>query len=85
MTKTGTENPNTAKIITVRSIHDPAFHAASTPIGIAVSTETSRVEIVRVTVGSTRCAIRVDTGRLVKIEMPRSPCSRCHTQLPNWI
>ncbi len=66
--------------MTVRSIHEPAFHAASTPIGIAASTETRRVEIVKATVGSIRCAIRVVTGRLVKIEMPRSPCSRRHTQ-----
>ena len=84
MTKTGTENPSTEKIITARSIHGPAFDAASTPIGIAVSTETKRVETARVTVGSTRCMIKVETGRLVKIDMPRSPCSKCHTQPPNW-
>ena len=32
-------------------------------------------------VGSMRCAIIVDTGRLVKIEVPRSPCRICQTQL----
>ena len=71
--------------MTTRSIHEPAFHAASTPIGIAARTETIRVEIVSVTVGSIRCAISLETGRLVKIEMPRSPCSRPQTQVANWM
>ena len=74
----------TAKSITTRSIQVPAFHAASTPIGIAAVTEMIRVEMVSATVGPTRCSIKVETGRLVKIEMPRSPRTRCHTQSPNW-
>ncbi len=41
--------------------------------------------MVSATVGSTRCSISVMTGRLVKIEMPRSPWSRRHTQPPNWM
>ena len=39
------------------------------------------MQIVSATVGSTRCAISLVTGRLVKIEMPRSPCSRPQTQV----
>ena len=35
-------------------------------------------------VGSMRCAIMAVTGRLVKIDVPRSPCRICHTQSPNW-
>ena len=35
------------------------------------------------TVGWTRCPISVVTGRLVKIDVPRSPCSSRHTQPPN--
>jgi hypothetical protein len=71
--------------MTVRSIHDPAFHAASTPSGIAARTDTRRVEIVKLTVGAMRCAIKVETGRLVKIEMPRSPWRRRQIQAANWI
>src|SRR5215831_2272953 len=67
--------------MTTRSIHEPAFHAASTPIGIAARTATIRVEIVKVRVGSTRWAISFETGRLVKIEIPRSPCSIAQTQM----
>ena len=69
--------------MTTLSIHEPAFHAATTPIGTAARTETNRVEIVKVRVGSTRCAISLETGRLVKIETPRSPCNSAHTQVAN--
>jgi len=71
--------------MTIRSIHEPAFHAAITPIGIATRIEIMSVEMVRVMVGSIRCAISLETGRFVKIEMPRSPCSRAQTQVANWI
>ena len=33
-------------------------------------------------VGSMRCAISVVTGRLVKIDVPRSPCRICQSQSP---
>ena len=33
-------------------------------------------------VGSIRCAIMWLTGRLVKIEVPRSPCRICHSHSP---
>ncbi len=33
-------------------------------------------------VGSIRCAIMCETGRLVKIEVPRSPCRICHSHSP---
>ncbi len=83
-TKPGIEKPATAKTMTTRSIQVPAFHAAMTPSGMAIGMVTSKVEMVSATVGSMRCLISVITGRLVKMEMPRSPCSRFHTQVPNW-
>ena len=55
----------------------------ATPIGSATMTEISRVEIDSAIVGSIRCAISVETGRLVKIEMPRSPCKSRRAQSPN--
>ncbi len=70
--------------MTDRSSHEPAFAAAKTPIGTAARTETSKVETVSTTVGSMRCSISSETGRLVKIEVPRSPCSKCQTQAANW-
>ncbi len=75
----------TAKTMTTRSTHRPAFHAASTPIGIAAVIDTISVAMVSATVGSSRCWISLATGRLVKIEMPRSPCKRRHTHSPNWM
>src|SRR5882762_10033032 len=68
-TNTGTEKPITAKTMTTRSIHRPAFHAASTPIGIAAVIDTISVAMVSATVGSSRCWISLATGRLVKIEL----------------
>ena len=82
MTKTGIEKASTANAMISRSIHVPTFHAAITPIGIAVATATSSVANVRQTVGSTRWPMSCITGRLVKIEMPRSPCSTDQTQVP---
>ena len=43
MTNPGTENPNTAKPMTARSIHEPTRHAAMTPSGTASRTEMSSV------------------------------------------
>ncbi len=80
MTKTGVENPSTAIIITVRSIQVPCFHAATTPIGMARLSDRIRVSIISDSVGSIRCAIMCVTGRLVKIEVPRSPCRMCQNQ-----
>src|SRR3954469_23353818 len=81
-TKTGTENPPTEKAITRRSTQVPARAAATTPIGTATSTEITSVETVSESVGSTRWPIRCVTGRLVKIEMPRSPWSNRHSHWP---
>ena len=75
----------TAKTMTRRSIHVPAFQAATIPSGIATTTETISVETVSAMVGSTRCPISFITGRLVKIEMPRSPCNSPQAQVTNWI
>ena len=58
-----------------RSNQVPAFQAASTPIGTATMIENISVTIISDSVGSMRCAIMVVTGRLVKIERPRSACS----------
>ena len=85
MTKTGTEKPKTAITIVRRSIQEPAFQAASTPRGIETRTAMMMVVTESARVGSRRCLIRVATGRLEKIEMPRSPCSSCQTHLPNWM
>ena len=82
MTNTGTENPSTENDITVRSSHVPAFAAARTPSGTAIRIATTSVLSVSETVGSTRCAISCVTGRLVKIDVPRSPCNKAHSQPP---
>src|SRR5687768_15739910 len=47
-----------------------------------MATATSSVQRVSATVGSTRWPIRRVTGRLVKMEVPRSPCRRPHTHVP---
>ena len=69
--------------MTRRSAQVPARAAAMTPSGTAISTATMSVHKVSDTVGWTRCPISVVTGRLVKIDVPRSPCSSRHTQPPN--
>ncbi len=63
----------TANTMTTRSTSLWAFQAASTPIGIARHTATSSVERVSASVGSIRWAIKRVTGRLEKIETPKSP------------
>ncbi len=58
--------------------------AAITPSGTATSTATISVHSVSDSVGSTRWPISCVTGRLVKIEVPRSPCSeRPRPSAPN--
>ena len=69
--------------MTRRSIQVPALAAAITPSGTAISTATTSVHRVSDTVGCTRCPMSVVTGRLVKIDVPRSPCSSRQTQPPN--
>jgi hypothetical protein len=66
-----------------RSIQVPAFHAASTPIGTAIAIDITSVIDISDSVVGVRCSIIVSTGRLVKIEVPRSPCSTCQNQSPN--
>jgi len=73
MTKTGTENPNTANIIANRSIKVRDFHAASTPSGIANTIAMKIVNSDSISVGSTRWPMSFVTGRLEKIDTPRSP------------
>jgi len=85
MTKPGTENPNTAKAMTPRSIHEPARHAAITPSGTASRTEMNNVISVSDSVGSRRCAINSDTGCAEKIELPRSPRRSWPIHVTNWI
>src|SRR3546814_8061938 len=53
----------------------PTRQAAITPSGTATMTTTTIVQMVSATVGSSRCRISVLTGRLVTIDVPRSPCS----------
>ena len=79
-TNTGTEKPSTENAITARSSQVPALAAAITPRGTATAIDTTSVQSVSASVGSTRCAIKLVTGRLVKIEVPRSPCSSAHSQ-----
>ena len=50
---------------------------------MASATATNRVDSVSASVGSSRCAISRVTARLEKIETPRSPCARPHTQTTN--
>ena len=73
----------TAKAITARSMRVPCFHAATTPIGTAMKMARNRVTSISESVGSIRCAIIVLTGRLVKIEVPRSPRMMSQTHEPN--
>ena len=69
--------------MTAWSTHDPCFQAASTPSGIATETANTIASSINEMVGSMRCAIMWLTGRLVKIEVPRSPCRICHSHSPN--
>src|SRR6476619_6525388 len=75
--------PITAKPMTMRSTSLRAFQAATTPIGIARAMVTTSVESVSASVGSRRWAIRRVTARFEKIDTPRSPCARPHTQTAN--
>ena len=51
------------------------------PIGTANVTANRMVVVARAKVGSIRWPMSVATGRLEKIETPRSPCSRSHDHL----
>ena len=82
MTNTGVEKPNTAVHITSRSIQVPCFQAASTPMGMASDSDRISVSTINDIVGSIRWPIMWVTGRLVKIETPRSPCSTCQIHSP---
>ena len=53
-----------------------------TPSGTAKATVTMSVVSVSATVGSSRWPMSFATGRLVKMEMPRSPCSTPQSQWP---
>ncbi len=68
--------------MTERSIQVPTFQAAMTPKGMAKHSVTMSVITVSAAVGSRRWAMSSVTGRLVKIEMPRSPCSTPQAQVP---
>jgi len=68
-----------------RSIKVSAFHAATTPMGTATQTARMSVTAISESVGSARCAINVATGRLVKIEVPRSPWRICQSHSPKRI
>ena len=79
------ENPTAANTITDLSIQELAFHAASTPMGTAISTATTSVMSVRDSVGSTRLAIRLITGSSdLRIEWPRSPRSNWPIHATSW-
>ena len=84
MTKMGTENPSTANTIVARSTRVPARHAANTPRGTAMRMLKMVVRTERATVGSRRWPMRCVTGRLEKIDTPRSPWARWVTQRRNW-
>jgi hypothetical protein len=62
-----------------------ACHAATTPIGTAIDTANTRVTAISERVGSIRWAIMAATGRLVQIEVPRSPWRICQTHSPKRI
>ena len=83
--KTGRENPSTAKTMTARSTQVPARQAATTPIGTASITANTMVQAVSVSVGSRRWPISLETGRLEKIEVPRSPRATCHSQIASCL
>ena len=77
--KTGIEKPPTAKTITPRSIQVPARHAASTPSGMASPTAKTSVDTASASVGSSRWAISVRTGKREWSDRPRSPRARLAT------
>ena len=85
MTNTGTEKPSTAKTMMTRSVIVPAFQAAITPIGTATRMAKMMVAMASASVGSSRWPISLATGRLEKMEVPRSPESSAPTQLKNWM
>src|SRR5262245_44744053 len=79
----GSEKPSTAKPITARSIHEPAFQAAATPMGIASEIAITNVATVSEIVGSSLCNSNRLTGRPEKSETPKSPWARADTQFAN--
>ena len=83
ITKMGTENPSTANTIVARSTNVPARHAANTPSGTATTMLRMMVATQSARVGSRRWPMSFATGRLEKIDTPRSPWASCPTQRAN--
>ena len=81
--KTGMENPSVANTITTRSIHELAFQAASTPIGIATASANISVNTASERVGTTRWTMSSETSCLDRIDCPRSPLSMSLNQMPS--
>ena len=79
------EKPETARIITARSSHEPCFQAATIPSGTPTNTLMSMAYRVRAIVTSARWPISLVTGRPEKMEVPRSPRNTWPSQMPTWV
>ncbi len=71
----GNEMPDTASVMPMRSGHWLRYTAETMPMPMPKITAHTMLVTVSITVGKKRSAISVDTGRRVRIEVPKSPCS----------
>ena len=68
----GNEMPETASVIPSRSGQRLRHTADTMPIAMPISTDHSMLQIVSQSVGMKRSPISLDTGRLVRIDEPKS-------------
>ena len=71
----GTAWPATAPTIASRSIAEPRFTAETMPRGTAMATAISSAANVSSTVAGSLAMISSATGRLLRSDVPRSPCA----------
>src|SRR6218665_1024943 len=71
----GKEMPDTASVMPMRSGHWLRYTAETMPMPMPKITAHTMLVMVSITVGKKRSPISVDTGRRVRIEVPKSPCS----------
>lgn len=67
--------PDTASVMPRRSGQRLRQTAETMPMIMPKATDQTMLAIVSHSVGMKRSAISVETGRLVRSEVPRSPCS----------
>jgi hypothetical protein len=79
----GNEMPDTASVMPSRSGHLLRYTAETMPMPMPKITAHTMLVMVSITVGKKRSAISVDTGRRLRIEVPKSPCSMWAKKLTN--